>query len=125
MRLRELVEEGIEIFALEGEIDLHYAPVLRSLFQSKIKARCPALILDLSAVDYVDSSGLASIIEYFRDAGEYGGILCLAGLCETVLTTFRIVQLDSTIPIFPSRQEALRFLKQKGVVSPSRPVSKR
>ena len=78
MRLRELVEDGIEIFALQGEIDLHYAPVLRSLLQNKIKARCPSLILDLSAVDYIDSTGLATIIEYFRDAAEYGGVLCLA-----------------------------------------------
>ncbi len=59
MRLNELVEDGDHVFCLQGEIDLHYSPVLRSLCQSKIKARCPVLILDLSGVDYIDSTGLA------------------------------------------------------------------
>src|SRR5437588_12063861 len=100
MRLRELVEDGIEIFALQGEIDLHYAPVLRSLLQSKIKMRCPSLILDLSRVEYIDSTGLATIIEYFRDAAEYGGVLCLTGLKPAVQSIFEMVRLDKTIPIF-------------------------
>jgi anti-anti-sigma factor len=58
MRLKESVQDGIEVFALEGEIDFHYAPVLRSLFQAKIKAQAPALVLDLAGVDYIDSTVL-------------------------------------------------------------------
>ena len=66
MRLKEATEGGIDIFVLEGEIDLHYAPVLRSLLQGKVAARNAALVLDLSGVSFIDSSGLAAMIEYFR-----------------------------------------------------------
>src|SRR5437868_9568739 len=52
MRLKESHENGVVIFALSGAIDLHYAATLRSLFQSKLNERCPALIVDLSAVDF-------------------------------------------------------------------------
>ena len=106
MRLNELVEDGGHVFYLQGEIDLHYSPVLRSLCQSKIKARCPVLILDLSEVDYIDSTGLAVVMEYFRDTAEYGGILCLTGLNEKLKTIFEIVGLDRGTK--PTLDEVLR-----------------
>jgi anti-anti-sigma factor len=118
MRLRELAEDGIDVLALQGEIDLHYAPVLRSLLQSKIKGRCPALILDLSEVAYIDSTGLGTIIEYFRDAAAYAGVLCLAGLSESVKGIFQIVQLHKTIPIFATKDEAKNAIKQGRVMPP-------
>lgn len=117
MRLKEMIESGCDVFALEGEIDLHYAPALRSILQSKIKSRCPALVLDFSRVTFIDSSGLAAIIEYFRDAADHEGVLCLTGLSETLRTVFEIVRLDTVIPIFPLREDALRAV-QEGSVHP-------
>ena len=117
MRFKESIDNGVTIFLLEGEIDLHYAPVLRSLLQGKVQAGCPALLMDLSEVTFIDSSGLAAIIEYFRDSGEYRGLLCLAGLNETLQTIFEIVRLDKVIPIFATRADALAALKA-GTVAP-------
>lgn len=110
MRLKETVDDGLDVFVLEGEIDLHYAPALRSLLQSKVKARCPALVLDLTRVTFIDSSGLAAIIEYFRDAAEHGGVLCLVGMNQSLLTTFEIVKLDKVIPILATTAEAKQAL---------------
>src|ERR1700761_6060040 len=107
MRLSESADGNVAIFALEGEIDLHYAPVLRSLFKVKLAARAPALVLDLSKVSYVDSTGLAAIIEYFRDSGEHGGVLCLVGLNDQLKSIFKIVRLNETIPIFATTGEAV------------------
>ena len=107
MRLSESAQGDVAIFALEGEIDLHYAPVLRALFKTKLHAKAPALVLDLGKVTYVDSTGLAAIIEYFRDSAEHGGVLCLAGLNDQLRTTFEIVRLDQTIPIFAKVDEAV------------------
>ncbi|MEO5721908.1 MAG: STAS domain-containing protein [Chthoniobacterales bacterium] len=118
MRLKEIVEDGIDIFVLEGEIDLHYAPVLRSLLQGKIAERCPALVLDLSRVSFIDSSGLAAIIEYFRDAADHAGVLCLAGMNDSLQTIFEIVRLDKVIPIFANTAEAKAALAEGGVKPP-------
>jgi anti-sigma B factor antagonist len=125
MRLKESVQEGIEIFALEGEIDLHYAPVLRSLFHAKIKAHAPVLVLDLAKVDYIDSSGLATIIEYFRDAAKHGGILCLTSLHENLKTAFQIVGLDRAIPAFETMDEAVAALKRGTIQPPSETLFKK
>ncbi len=115
MRLTESAEGDIAIFALEGEIDLHYAPVLRRLLQTKLKNKTPMLLLDLSQVDYIDSTGLATIIEYFRDAGEFSGVLCLVGLNSQLKTIFEIVRLDKTIPIFVTRTEAIEAFRRGGL----------
>ena len=117
MRLKEIVDDGVDVFLLEGEIDLHYAPVLRTLLQSKVNANCRALVMDLSGVTFIDSSGLAAIIEYFRDSGDCDGVLCLAGLNDTLHTVFEIVRLDKVIPIFATRAEAIAALKA-GTVAP-------
>ena len=111
MRLKESVEEGIPILAMEGEIDLHYAPVLRTLLQGKVKERCPALVLDLARVTFIDSAGLAAILECFRDASSYEGVLCLTGLNEDLRTVFEIVQLDQVIPVFSTNREAIAALE--------------
>ncbi|MDQ2868698.1 MAG: STAS domain-containing protein [Verrucomicrobiota bacterium] len=118
MRLKELEVEGIAVFAISGEVDLHFAPALRSLFAAKVKARCPALILDLSGVDYIDSTGLATLIEYFRDASEYGGVLCLAGLNEKLKPVFDIVRFDQVLSIFPTVDEAVKAIQQGRVLPP-------
>jgi anti-sigma B factor antagonist len=106
MRLKERHEDGVTIFALSGAIDLHYAPTLRSLFQSKLNERCPVLIVDLSAVDFIDSTGLATLIEYHRDAGAHGGIFCLAAINSNLKAIFDVVQLDKVLAIFPTVAEA-------------------
>ena len=125
MRLKESVEDGIEIFALEGEMDLHYAPVLRSLFQAKIKAQTPALILELGKVDYIDSTGLATIIEYFRDSAKHGGVLCLACLQDNLKTTFQIVGLDKSIATFETLKEAIAALKCGAIQPPPESLFKK
>ena len=119
MRLKESSDGGFDVFTLEGEIDLHYAPALRSLLQSKIKSRCGALILDLSRVTFIDSSGLAAIVEYFRDAADHTGVLCLTGLNETLRTIFEIVRLDTVVPIFRTREDAVAALCEGRIQPPA------
>src|ERR1044071_8801041 len=111
MRLKERHEDGVTIFALSGAIDLHYVPTLRSLFQSRLHERCAALIVDLTGVDFIDSTGLATLIEYHRDAGAHGGIFCLAGINENLKAIFDVVQIEKVLAIFPSVAEAKMSIK--------------
>jgi anti-sigma B factor antagonist len=96
---------------------LHYVPTLRSLFQSKLNERCPALIVDLNAVDFIDSTGLATLIEYHRDAGTHGGMFCLAGINPNLKAIFDVVQFDRVMAIFPTVVEAGAAIK-RGQVPP-------
>ncbi|MEY2487842.1 MAG: anti-sigma factor antagonist [Verrucomicrobiota bacterium] len=118
MRLKERKENEVEVFVLEGEIDLHHSLSLRSLLQSKVKAACPALILDLAGVNYIDSSGLAAIMEYMRDAALRKSILCLTCLNDDLKSIFEIVGLDKCLPIFATTAEAANAVRLKQVPPP-------
>ena len=117
MRLKERHEDGVTIFALAGAIDLHYVPALRSLFQSKLHERCPALIVDLNAVDFIDSTGLATLIEYHRDSAAHGGVFSLAGINPNLKAVFDVVQFEKVLSIFPTVAEAGAAIK-RGQVRP-------
>ena len=65
------------------------------------------LIVDLSRVTYIDSSGLAALIEGMQNVEEYGGKFVLAGLQETIRTIFEIARLDQVFQIFPDVDAAL------------------
>jgi anti-sigma B factor antagonist len=99
MRTRELHEDGLEILAIEGEIDLSSSPELRAILRGYAKAKCPALILDFKEVCYLDSSALATLIEYVRDAQAFGGRLVIVQLSERVQTIFDMVRLGEFLPI--------------------------
>ena len=111
MKLRESRHDRIHVFHLTGAIELHNAAALRSRLQMKAARRCPALILDLSGVPYIDSTGLALLIEYLRDAEAFGGYFVLAGLTSSVRQIFDVVQLDKALPICRDVDEAKAKLR--------------
>ena len=106
MRTRELHEDGVDILAVEGEIDLSCSPELREILRCYAKAKCPALILDFKEVCYVDSSALATLIEYVRDAQAFAGRMVIVQMTERVRTIFDIVRLGEFLPILPTIADA-------------------
>ena len=122
MRLHEYNQSGVDVLQLAGEIDMHFAPVLRQLLQGKREARCPALLLDLSAVEFIDSTGLAVILEHMRDTSAYDGRFCIGGVSENLRTVFEIVRLDRAMPIFLDATRAKNALISGRVPSVSEPL---
>jgi anti-sigma B factor antagonist len=99
--------EASNVFPLEGEIDLHVSPRVAESLRTMIKQKPTRLVVDLSAVTYIDSSGLAVLIEAMQDVEAYGGKFFLAGLQENVRPIFEIARLDQVFIIFPHLDAAL------------------
>lgn len=106
MQARESEEDGLFIIALEGEIDLACSPELREILDVHAQAERSALLLDFTEVSYVDSSGLATLVEYVRKVQDFGGKLALAAVNTRVRTILDLVRLSEIFPIFPSVAEA-------------------
>lgn len=113
MQWSESEDDGCKILKLGGEIDLQHSPELRAILLGKAKARCPALLIDFSDVSYIDSSGLATLIEYRREAGLFSGKFAIAGLTERVRTIFDLVRLNEILSIHPTLAEARTSLLPK------------
>ncbi|MDK3071563.1 STAS domain-containing protein [Sedimentitalea sp. JM2-8] len=64
------------------------------------------VILDLSSVDFIDSSGLGAIVAAMKQLGD-GRKLDLAGLTPTVDKVFRLTRMDTVFKLFPSLDDAV------------------
>jgi len=99
--------EHPNVLPLEGEIDLHVSPSIATSMKAKIAEKPPQFVVDLSRVSYIDSSGLAVLIEGMQNVNSYGGKFSLAGLQESVRPIFEIARLDQVFRIFPDVDAAL------------------
>jgi anti-sigma B factor antagonist len=95
------------VLPLEGEIDLHVSPGLTAALNRMIDKKPKQLVVDLSRVTYIDSAGLAALIEGMQKVEAYGGKFALADLQETVRSIFEIARLDQVFRIFPDVDAAL------------------
>lgn len=92
---------------LEGEIDLHVSLNIATSLGAMTKKKPKQLIVDLSKVTYIDSSGIAVLIEGMQNVEAYGGKFALVGLQENVRPIFEIARLDQVFRIFPDVEGAL------------------
>ncbi len=95
------------VLPLEGEIDLHVSPSISASLKTMMEAKPKKLVVDLSRVSYIDSSGLAVLIEGMQNMDGYGGKFSLAGLQENVRPIFEIARLDQVFRIFPDVDSAI------------------
>ncbi len=102
-----MTENPPNVVPLEGEIDLHVSPQIGARLAAMIKEKPKKLVVDLSQVTYIDSSGLAVLIEAMQNVGSYGGKFALAGLQDGVRPIFEIARLDQVFRIFPDTASAL------------------
>jgi len=113
MQIEKKTDQGVTTLILAGEIDLHASPTLRAELQSVAADHAPTLLVDFSNVDYIDSSGLATFIEYVREAAPFKGKLALFGLKKKVRTIFDLVRLNELFTIAETADAALASLAAK------------
>jgi anti-sigma B factor antagonist len=99
------------VIEVRGEVDLYTSPQVREAIVGVTKRRTPTVIVDLTGVSYMDSSGVATLVEGLQFCRGYGGAFRLAGLGETVRQVFRFAKLDTVFEIYPSAGEALAARK--------------
>src|SRR5688572_2596835 len=116
MNWTEQTDPQLLTIKLSGEIDLQHSPKLRQLLQSKVSLKAPIILLDFTEVKYIDSSGLATLVEYYKNSRSYSGRLAVAGLSNRVRSIFDLVRLGEVFGIFPTVTEARQalLLKQPG-----------
>ncbi len=95
---------------LSGDIDLKHSPKLRELLQKKASAKTPKLLIDFSKVKYIDSSGLATLIEYFQSTRKYDGRVALFGMNDRVNSVFELVRLSEVFAMFKEEADAVAHL---------------
>ena len=96
----------ITVAALSGEVDLNRAPEVRRCLIEAVKDT-GRVVVDLHAVDYIDSSGVAALVEAYQAARKRQGSFLLANVSPAALRVFKLARLDKVFPIHESLDEAL------------------
>ena len=106
-------EDAYMIIDLSGDVDLHHSPEAREQILAQIKARHNVLV-DLSAVTYIDSSGVASLVEGLQQAKQHQLEFGLVGVSDPVLQVLQLARLDKVFKIHDSPpQHAEQHVVQK------------
>ena len=95
-RVEELAEATAVV--LSGDIDLDTSPAARKVLLAAVRRSLPVYV-DLSGVTYIDSSGVASLIEAFQQARELGVPFLLTEPAEAVVRVLSLARLDRVLPI--------------------------
>ena len=96
------------IFSPEGAIDLHVSPELRASLRSIIDDEKPKrIVVDLSKVPYIDSSGLPVLIGAMQSLEHKGARFLLAGAQEGVKTILESARLDTYFRMYPDVDAAV------------------
>ncbi|MDX9702008.1 MAG: STAS domain-containing protein [Candidatus Auribacterota bacterium] len=104
----QIKEQGdIVIFQIEGEIDLYNSPGLRQQLTSRINKGSKKILVDFSNVKYIDSSGLATLIEGLQKMNRQKGRMMLCCLNQSIMDIFEVARLDDVFNIYNTAEEAL------------------
>lgn len=100
MQFTSFLDNGNLTVALTGEIDHHRAKHYIHAITAKIEAYTPVqCVLDFSEVTFVDSSGIAVVINALRCMNMLGGKLILSGIGQQPMKVFRAAGIDKLIEI--------------------------
>jgi anti-anti-sigma factor len=108
MKVREEKNNEILVCSLEGELDIGSSPQLRKTFESIIQRDEKKVLVDFSGISYIDSSGLATLIEMFHRLKKIGGALRLCALDRKIKNIFEVTKLHKLFVIFENRELALK-----------------
>ena len=110
MTIAKISLPSFTLLELTGEIDLHSSVSLKRELTACVEERAQVLLLDFRRVGYIDSSGLALLIEYLKMSSQFGGKLALFGLEKKVASLFALVRLDQLFIIAEDQDAALARL---------------
>lgn len=102
------------VISVSGEIHVTTAPEFSQRLNDAIAAGTRGVVIDMSAVEFIDSTGLSVLLNGLRRVTRADGRLALVVSNPTVLRLFEITKLDSTFDIQPTREAALERVQAGG-----------
>ncbi len=108
MQISARQSTGGVILDLTGDIDLAHSPAMRKVLLGEIKEKhTPKVFLNLKNVRYVDSSGIATLVEGLKASRDNGSRMILFGLSRSVREVMELSRLQKIFEIYETEEQAL------------------
>lgn len=99
--------ENVTVIKISGRLDTHSAQRLRQQLLLAANGSDKNVIVDLAGIDFIDSSGLAAIVQGMKQCRAGGGDLRLCRPPQAVRMVLELTRLDKALDIFPNHESAI------------------
>ena len=99
-------EQSMQVLSLSGDVDLESSPKAREVILQCLNGGKP-LAVELSGVSYMDSSGVASLVEGYQLANSLSLRFALISVSNPALQVLQLARLDRVFPIYPDMSQCL------------------
>jgi anti-sigma B factor antagonist len=103
-----LADTGATVLKATGRLDMIAAPQFKNLVAAAVNGKKTPVVVDLSGVVFMDSSGLGALISGLRATRQTGSDLRIAGATSQVLSVLKITRIDRIIRPYDDVEAALR-----------------
>jgi anti-sigma B factor antagonist len=103
----------VTIVKLEGRVDSHSTILLRECIDARPASQPPNMVIDLTTVNFIDSSGLATLVFGMKHCRESGGDLRLCNPPQSIRMILELTRLDRALDIYPNTAEAIASFTTK------------
>ena len=110
MNLEHYTKNNIAFVQLPKRILMADAKATKKALHSLLQNQRPRLVLDMRQLEYIDSSGLAVLVNCLQSSRKKSGDVCLFGMRDTVRALFELTSLQSVFPIEERQQDAIERL---------------
>jgi anti-sigma B factor antagonist len=100
-------KDGVAVLVLQGEVDMSNSPALRAKILEVFGGPPRVFLIDMAEVEYMDSSGLGTLVEALKWANRKNTQLRLVGAKDSVKSVFEISRLTSIFKFYDNQEEAL------------------
>jgi len=108
MRIKIEDRNGCSICVISGEVDINTAPQIKKFFDRIMQDKKKKVLINFKDVSYIDSSGLATLVELLKNIRSYGGTLKLSNLSSKIKSLFEITKLEKLFDIVEEEEEAIK-----------------
>ncbi len=106
MNTQVIWRDEVPLLKLSGRFDAHGVAAIRGWLRDMTAVARPRLIIDLGAVEYIDSAALGLLVASLKRCRERGGQMVLTSLAQPVRIIFELTQMDQVFPIAASEAMA-------------------
>lgn len=100
--------DGVPVLHVAGEIDIYTAPSFKEAINELISAGHNHILIDMTEVAFMDSSGFGTLLSASKPLRPIGGSLSLVGCNEAITRMLEITRLNTLVPVYNNRDEAIR-----------------
>jgi anti-anti-sigma factor len=111
LRCTREIRGNCQLFRLTGLLDAFSEPTFRKILTGKIDDGLKHIILDLSQIDFVDSSGLGALVQLAKHAQNANGTLQIVTNAR-VTQTVKLVRLEKFLSLQPTVEAALENIPE-------------